>query len=110
MLVGRTLLVLGPTEMLLLGGFKPESIFVYWNDATEYEYARTRDVSSPDLLASLIAETQPGVIVASAFHVMPVGAPYRAVDLGRPGGYGVNVFLRFNATQTNTSDTDEDPN
>lgn len=90
----RSLLILGPTEMLVLGGFERESIFVYWNDATEYEFARTRNDSSLDLLASLIAEVQPGAIVASRFHVMPIDAPYAPVVLGRPNGYGINVFLR----------------
>lgn len=94
LLEDRTLLVLGPTELLVLGGFERESIFVYWNDATEHEYARLRDDDSANLLASLLDEVQPGVIAASRFHVLPSDAPYRAVDLGRPGGYGVNVFVR----------------
>lgn len=91
---GRSLLVLGPTEQLILGGFPRESIFVYWNDATEHEFARTRNDASGNLLASLITEVQPDVIVASVFHVIPEGFPYAPVDLGRPGGYGVNVFVR----------------
>ena len=52
----RSLLMLGPTELLLLGGFSHESIFVFWNSAAAYEYARTRKLESTNLLAELLAE------------------------------------------------------
>ena len=91
----RSLLVLGPTEMLVLGDFEHETIFHFWNDATRYEYARTRNVGHGNLLAELVAEVAPGVIVASRDLSFPPDIPYRGVDLGRPGGYAVRVFVRI---------------
>lgn len=94
LLEDRSLLLLGPTEMLVLGGFERESIYVYWNDATRHEYARTHESNEIDLLEALIREFEPDVIVASRFIELPAGTPFSWVDLGRPGGYAVNVFTR----------------
>jgi hypothetical protein len=90
----RSLLMLGPTELLLLGGFSHESIFVFWNDAAAFEYARTRKLTSPNRLAALLAEYRPGAIIANRYFGLPPDAPYRQIDLGQPGGYAVRVYLR----------------
>jgi hypothetical protein len=94
LLEDRSLMVLGPTEMLLLGRFPHESIFVFWNDAAAFEYARSRDLGPANHLSELLAEYRPGAIVAIRFFGLPPDAPYRQVDLGQPGGYAVKVFLR----------------
>ncbi|MBW2724757.1 MAG: hypothetical protein JRE71_10240 [Deltaproteobacteria bacterium] len=90
----RSLLMLGPTELLLLGGFSHESIFVFWNNAAAFEYARTRKLESTNLLAALLAEYRPGAIITNRFFGLPPDIPYRQIDLGQPGGYAVKVYLR----------------
>lgn len=103
LLEGRSLLMLGPTELLLLGGFSHESIFVFWNDAAAFEYARTRKLRSANLLAALLAEYQPGAIIAGRYFGLPPGVPYRQIDLGQPGGYAAKVYLR--AVEASALDT-----
>ena len=98
MLEDRSLLMLGPTEMLLLGGFSHESIFVFWNDAAAFEYARTRKLRSANPLAALVSEYRPGAIIANRYFGLPPEVPYRQIDLGQPGGYAVKVFLRTEAS------------
>ncbi|MCH7866117.1 MAG: sulfatase [Myxococcales bacterium] len=100
----RSLLVLGPAEMLVLGGFSHESIYVFWNDATKFEYARTHPDKSSNLLADLVAELKPGVILASRYQSLPPDIPYRGVDLGTPGGYAVRVFVRLAASDESPGD------
>jgi arylsulfatase len=95
----RSLLVLGPTEMLILGGFSPESKYVFWNQATKHEYARTHPGASSNLLADLVAEFKPGAILASRYLDLPPDIPYRGVDLGNPGGYAIRVFVRKQASE-----------
>lgn len=93
-LENRSVLVLGPTEMLILGGFSPESNYVFWNEATKYEYARTHPGASSNLLEDLVAEFEPGAIIASRYLSLPPNIPYRGIDLGSPGGYAIRVFVR----------------
>ncbi len=90
----RPMLVLGPTELLVLEDFEHETIFHFWNDATRFEYARTRGLEDEDLLAALVDEVKPDFIVASRYLSLPPDIPYRGVDLGSPGGYAVRVFER----------------
>jgi hypothetical protein len=93
----RPMLVLGPTELLVLEDFDHETIFHFWNDATRFEYARTRGLEDEDLLAALVDEVRPDFIVASRYLSFPPDIPYRGVDLGSPGGYAVRVFERDEA-------------
>lgn len=94
LVAGRTVLVLGPTEQLVLGDFEVVSDYVYWNDATEFDYGHKRGLPAGNLLGALLAEYEPGVIVASSFFGLSSGLPYRQLDLGQPGGYAIRVFVR----------------
>lgn len=94
LVAGRTVLVLGPTEQLVLGDFDAVSDYVYWNDASEFDYAHNRGLPAGGLLGTLLAEYEPGVIVASMFFGLSAGLPYREADLGQPGGYAIRVFVR----------------
>jgi hypothetical protein len=91
---GRRLVVLGPSELLLLGNLEHESIFVYWNPAAIHEFVRTRGQVSSDPLLDLLVETDPDVIVTKSTFARPSGIPYVEKDLGQPGGYTVRVYLR----------------
>lgn len=91
------MLVLGPTELLVLEDFRHETIFHFWNDATRFEYARTRDTTAGDLLSALVDEVKPAYIVASQLLEFDPALPYRGVALGSSGGYGVRAFERIEA-------------
>ena len=95
---GRRLVVLGPSELLLLGGFEHESIFVFWNAAAAFEFQRLRGEASQDPLTDFILENDPDVIIANRYFALPAGIPYRLEDLGQPGGYAVKVWVREGKT------------
>jgi hypothetical protein len=93
---GKRLIVLGPSELLFLGGFEHQSIFVFWNSAAAWEYQRLRGGPRREPLADFIGEYNPDVIIAKSHFVLPPGVPYEPRDFGQPGGYTVRVLVRTN--------------
>jgi hypothetical protein len=91
---GKTIMVLGPTEMAMLGDLKPLSNFFFWNEAAEYEYRRTRGEGPKGAFLALLLEYNPDVIVSNRGRKMPASSPYVYTDLGKPGGYQIEVFVR----------------
>ena len=90
----ETLLVLGPTEMLVLEPLNHVTLFHFWNDATRYEFARTRESRGEDLLSELVDEVKPAYIVANRLLSFSQAIPYRGVDLGSSGRYSLRLFER----------------
>jgi len=94
---GKTVMVLGPTEMATLGNLEPLSNFFFWNLAAEHEYVRTRGADADNFLM-LLREYQPDVVISNRDRRMPSNSPYLRAELGEPGGYRIEVFVRTPGT------------
>jgi hypothetical protein len=93
----KRLVVLGPSELLMLGEFEHESIFVFWNTAAAFEYQRLRGRRFEDPLADFIAHHAPDVIIANRYFGLPPGIDFEVADLGQSEEYPIKVWLRRSA-------------